>query len=73
MTKQAAFWDASALVPLCVHEVNSRQVHSQLRKFMPVVWWGSLVEVHSAIARLSRVGSLKEVEVVTVTSRPPEP
>ncbi len=52
MSKQAAFWDASALVPLCVHEARSRQAQSQLRKFMPVVWWGSLVEdqCHRAIA-----------------------
>ncbi len=48
MSKQAAFWDASALVPLCVQEASSRQAHTQLRKFMPVVWWGSPVEVHSA-------------------------
>jgi predicted nucleic acid-binding protein len=69
MRKQAAFWDASALVPLCVHEASSRQAQSQLRKFMPVVWWGSLVEVHSAIARLSRLGSLKDVEKQGALSR----
>ena len=62
MSKQPAFWDASALVPLCVHESSSRQAHSQLRKFLPVVWWGSLIEVHSAIARLYRVGSLDDRE-----------
>jgi hypothetical protein len=58
MSQQPAFWDSSALVPLCVHESASRQAHSQLRKFLPVVWWGSLVEVHSAIARLQRLGIL---------------
>jgi predicted nucleic acid-binding protein len=49
-----AFWDASALVPLCVHEAASRFAQSQLRKSEPVVWWGSPVEVHSAICRLHR-------------------
>jgi predicted nucleic acid-binding protein len=49
-----AFWDASALVPLCVHEAASRSAQSHLRKFAPVVWWGSIVEVHSAICRLHR-------------------
>jgi len=49
-----AFWDASALVPLCVHEAASRSAQSHLRKFAPIVWWGSLVEVHSAIWRLHR-------------------
>jgi uncharacterized protein len=61
MSKQPAFWDSSALVPLCVHESTSRQAHAQLRKFLPVVWWGSLVEVHSAIARLRRLGQLTDV------------
>jgi predicted nucleic acid-binding protein len=69
MSKQSAFWDASALVPLCVHEASSRQAQSQLRKFMPVVWWGSLVEVHSAIARLHRLGTLKAVEKQGALSR----
>lgn len=62
MSKQPAFWDSSALVPLCVHESASRRAHAQLRKFLPVVWWGSLVEVHSAIARLHRLGKLNEAE-----------
>jgi hypothetical protein len=60
MSKQPAFWDSSALVPLCVHESTSRQAHAQMRKFLPVVWWGSLVEVHSAIARLHRLGQLTD-------------
>jgi len=62
MSKQPAFWDSSALVPLCVHESTSRQAHAQLRKFLPVVWWGTLVEVHSAIARLHRLGQLTDAE-----------
>jgi len=52
--KSTAFWDASALVPLCIHEAASRHAQSHLRRFAPVVWWGSLVEVHSAICRLRR-------------------
>jgi predicted nucleic acid-binding protein len=52
--KTTAFWDASALVPLCIHQVASRQARSYLRRFAPVVWWGSLVEVHSGICRLHR-------------------
>ena len=43
MSKQPAFWDSSALVPLCVHESATRQAHAQLRKFLPVVWRGSPV------------------------------
>jgi predicted nucleic acid-binding protein len=69
MSKAAAFWDSSALVPLCVHEVTSRQAQSQLRKSLPVVWWGSPVEVHSAISRLHRLGKLKDVEKQGALSR----
>jgi hypothetical protein len=69
MNQVAAFWDASALVPLCIHEMTSRRAQSQLRKLLPVVWWGSPVEVHSAIARLYRLGRLKDVEKQGAVSR----
>ena len=62
MTRQAAFWDSSALVPLCVHEANSRRVHAELRKFLPVIWWGTPVEIHWAIAREHRLGQLSDRE-----------
>ena len=60
MTKTTAFWDASALVPLCVHESSSRQAQAFLRRFAPVVWWGSPVEVASAVCRLYRSGELTD-------------
>jgi len=69
MIKEATFWDSSALVPLCVREVTSRQAQSQFRKSLPVVWWGSPVEVHSAISRLHRLGKLKDVEKRGALSR----
>lgn len=69
MNKPAVFWDSSALVPLCVHEITSRQAQSQLRKSMPVVWWGSSVEVHSAIARLHRLGKLNDLDKQGALSR----
>jgi predicted nucleic acid-binding protein len=58
--KTAAFWDSSALVPLCIHEAGSRQAQLYLRKFDMVVWWGSIVEVHSAICRLDREHVINE-------------
>jgi predicted nucleic acid-binding protein len=60
--KTIAFWDASALVPLCIHEAASRQAQLYLRKFAPVVWWGSPVEVHSAICRLHRDKAITDLE-----------
>ena len=62
VTKTTAFWDASALVPLCIHEAASRHAQSHLRRFAPVVWWGSLVEVHSAICRLVREKEITDLD-----------
>src|SRR6267143_414528 len=52
----------ATLVPLCVHEAASRHAQSHLRRFAPVVWWGSLVEVHSAICRLHRDKEITDLD-----------
>ena len=62
MSKPTAFWDASALVPLCVQEATTPQVRQHLRDYAPVVWWGSVVEIHSAIARLHREAVIPSIE-----------
>lgn len=62
MKKISAFWDSSALAPLCIQEAASRHVQSHLRRFAPVVWWGSFVEVYGAICRLHRDRELTDVE-----------
>lgn len=69
MSLSTAFWDSSALVPLCIQESASRQVRLHLRKFAPVVWWGSPVEVHSAVARLHRKGAVNDAEKQGALSR----
>jgi len=61
--------DVCALLPLCVDEIASSQAYPRLRACLPVVWWGSLVEVHSAISRLHRMGGLKDVEKQGAPSR----
>lgn len=61
MKKTTAFWDSSALVPLCIRQAASRQAQLYLRKFDVVVWWGSFVEVHSAICRLEREHLINDV------------
>jgi len=55
------FWDSSALVPLCIEQplsVRARELHDQDPEL--VVWWGSVVECASAIARLHREGGLTD-------------
>ncbi|HEV2135776.1 MAG TPA: type II toxin-antitoxin system VapC family toxin [Terracidiphilus sp.] len=69
MKKAAAFWDASALVPLCVNETTSRDAHAQLKVFLPVVWWGTLVEIHSAIRRGHLLGKLNDQEKAKALAR----
>ncbi len=62
MKKTTAFWDSSALVPLCIRQVGSRQAQLYLRKFDFVVWWGSVVEVQSAICRLHRAKEISDAD-----------
>ena len=53
-----AFWDSSALVPLCVQQRASPTVRRLARHYGIVVWWCTAVEVRSAFARLMRVREL---------------
>jgi hypothetical protein len=49
-------------------EVSSRQAQSQLRKFMPAVWWESPVEVHNAIEPLHRLGANQLLSQATLAA-----
>jgi predicted nucleic acid-binding protein len=57
------FWDASALIPLCLHERHSSALKRLARDDEAfVAWWGSPVECLSAFARLRREAALTEIE-----------
>jgi predicted nucleic acid-binding protein len=60
MKRATAFWDASALVPLCVTERATSAAALHLKNLAPVVWWGSPVEIQSAICRLHRERTLTD-------------
>ena len=50
-----AFWDASAIVPLCCSQpgaAQGRRLRRELKRM--VVWWGTPLEARSAFARLVR-------------------
>lgn len=53
-----AFWDSSALVPLCVLQQSTPVVEGLSRKYRVTVWWSTSVEIRSAFARLARMGHL---------------
>ena len=51
------FWDASAIVPLCLDEPWTPLLTQVLAEDpLMMVWWGSMVECWSAFARLRREG-----------------
>src|SRR5207253_8552970 len=53
------FWDASAIIPLLVHESSSDSVADVVgRDPRMTVWWGTLVECQSALARGERLARL---------------
>ncbi len=51
-----AFWDTSALVPLCVQQQPGPAVQQLLQQYEIVVWWATSVEMRSAFERLPRMG-----------------
>lgn len=58
-----AFWDASAIVPLCCSQpatAQGRQLRRELKRM--VVWWGTPLEARSAFARLVRDGRITAAE-----------
>jgi len=61
MPAETAFWDTSAIIPLCCDQDFSAQARRAKRRFSGcVIWWGTPVEVHSAIFRLNREGILTD-------------
>jgi predicted nucleic acid-binding protein len=61
-----AFWDASAIVPLCCSQPATRRGRKLLRDVgRMVVWWGTPVEARSAFARLVGDGQLSNSEQAT--------
>ena len=51
------FWDSSAITPLLVVEADSAQRERQLADDADMlVWFGTLTEVESSLARRKRAG-----------------
>jgi len=53
-----AFWDTSALVPLCARQGITPRAISLYKLHDAVVWWATPVEIASALARLVRMKQL---------------
>jgi predicted nucleic acid-binding protein len=58
---ERAFWDTSAVVPLCCHQDATQEMRRIARRIKRVAaWWGTPVEARSAFSRLLRDGKLTE-------------
>ncbi|HEX5233770.1 MAG TPA: PIN domain-containing protein [Silvibacterium sp.] len=57
--RELAFWDSSALIPLCVDQAGTRTARRLDEQYQAVVWWATPVEIASAFARLHR---MKEID-----------
>lgn len=53
-----AFWDSSALVPLCITQRSTPQAKALSANYGMAVWWLTAVEIRSAFARELRMGQL---------------
>ena len=53
-----AFWDSSALVPLCVRQGITPRAIALYKIHDAAVWWAAPVEIASALARLVRMKQL---------------
>jgi len=58
LTRASAFWDTSALIPLCVHQGLTPRAIALYKAYEVVVWWATPVEIASALARLVRMSQL---------------
>jgi predicted nucleic acid-binding protein len=61
LKKTTAFWDASALVRLCVHEAASRHAQSYLRRFALLFW--SRWSLGQCSRKHARFGEIRERRV----------
>jgi predicted nucleic acid-binding protein len=58
LTRAWAFWDASALVPLCIRQSITPSAIAFYKSYEVAVWWATPVEIASALARLVRMRQL---------------
>ena len=64
-----AFWDTSALVPLCVQGQPSPAARLLVQQYSIAVWWATPVEMRSAFERLLRMGHLTYPEHASAGQR----
>jgi len=69
VSQEPAFWDSSALVPLCLAPQATAAHYRHARRTLPVVWWSTPVEVRSAIVRHFRTQPGREGSLAGALAR----
>lgn len=65
MKTEAAFWDSSAIVPVCCVQECSVPARKAYRKFKkPIIWWGTPIEMQSALRKLNQTGFLTTKQTI---------
>ena len=60
MLRPTAFWDSSALIPLCVLQPKTDTARRLYENYEIVVWWATQVEMISGLTRLERMGQITQ-------------
>jgi len=55
MSLLRAFWDSSALIPLCVQQAQTERATALFEGYGVAVWWSTPVEIVSGLTRLLRM------------------
>jgi predicted nucleic acid-binding protein len=64
MSQPLAYWDSSALVPLCVPQAQTIGATAIYRSYQVVAWWATQVEIISGLTRLERMGHISRSQFV---------
>jgi len=64
VTLPTAFWDSSALIPLCVEQKQTQRSTDLFAIYGVAVWWSTPVEIVSGLTRLERMGEIGRSELL---------
>ncbi len=66
----SAFWDTSALAPLCCRQVSTSLARELFRRYSHiVVWWATRVELVNSFHRLVRTGEIRTGDLSNALNR----
>jgi uncharacterized protein len=62
MNQPPAFWDSSALIPLCILQPQTASARALNPKHQIVAWWATEVEILSGLTRLQRMAEITRTQ-----------